>query len=138
MDDQEFMLYWDGSKHKPLYRGLIHSLLLQSSPCWGFLILAGCQTWTAFWSAVLYLVASVFCYFVSSCYHRLQMTWIEEVLFAKLDGFAIYVMMAFNSAPVFMLMIPTVGYPIMAFLTLCCLLVSYSHVIHLRTWVVVV
>lgn len=118
----EFALYCDGTKQKPLFRGIIHEILFLVIPIGSIPMFFICRSFIAYVSVILYVLACVTCYGASSQYHRRKWSIDEEIIISKFDGFGIFVLMGFNSAPVFIFLAPAVGYIVLYMNTLLCII----------------
>ena len=128
--EEEFLFYCNGTKSKPLFRGIIHEALLFVTPLWAIPILFACQTTRAYLSVVMYILSYVFCHGISSQYHRRSWTFKEEKWMAKMDNLAIFVLMTFSAAPVFILLIPEVGIPTLSIMSIGCILWYFLFVVY--------
>jgi hemolysin III len=116
----DFLLYCNGSKPKPILRGLMHEIAFLLTPIWATPILMICKSWISFISCLAFVFSMAFCYGASSQYHRREWGLHQEIMMHRLDSAGIFVMVAFNSTPVFLLLIPQSGIIVMLLMTICC------------------
>jgi hemolysin III len=98
--------YADGVTKKPFYRGYLHEVIFLSSPLWLIPFFLECQSYKEYMSVILFGVANIICYGISSQYHRRKWTAKQEEILYFFDIISIFLMLAFNAAPLFILVIP--------------------------------
>lgn len=120
--------YYNNTRDKPLYRGIIHlNMFFILNPFFTTILLLESNNLVEIISIILFYFSCFCCYGFSYFYHCNEHKVLEnEVYWGKMDNLGIAIMMSFNSSPVIFVLIPEiiVKYTIFVIIFLCIL--SYN------------
>lgn len=118
--DTEILLYSDGSRPRPKFRGVLHEIVFLSFPVWSFEILRICHTQKAILSVLAFVLSVIICFGASSQYHRRNVSPTIEMWLSRFDMAGIFVMIAYNLCPVFVFLIPEMCVFILSIMSIFC------------------
>lgn len=91
--------YSNGTKKKPLFRGVFHEIAFALTPVFGYYLLNTCKSIKSYMSCMIYMIGWLASYGFSSQFHRRNCSLKTEIMLSKLDHAGIFLMTAGSYTP---------------------------------------